>query len=263
MKTGYDQFFKQARKAKSPSALPLTAKNKKNPNPIQKSAPKKQQSKSSATLLSVIFFGIFVTGGGYLYLEEIEKFLGKVELSLGVAASANEGTEPTETQKTEGSVSPSGAAAPVAVQTPEAPVPEFVEKLSDRKKELDLKEEELKRLESEIETQKVEIEKRLQELQKTREEISKTLESRVQLDSQRVDALVQVYSTMKPQQAAKIMETLDQQLVVEILGKMKKKNAAEVMNVMKPEKVQAFSEQFAGYRTPSSTKAEAAPAAAP
>jgi len=53
---------------------------------------------------------------------------------------------------------------------------------------------------------------------------------------------------MKPAQAAKVFETMDEDLAVEILGKMKKKNAAEVMNLIKPEKAQVFSEKYAGYK---------------
>lgn len=249
MKTGYDQFFKQARKARDPVR---SFSKEKRAVQSPKLAPKAQvKKKTSSIMLIFSLFGILVTGAGYLYLEDIETFVSKVELSLGVPSQAEE-VKPEKT-------STIAAGAAETVQAPavaEAPVPDFVKNLTERKKELDQKEEELKKLEAEIEMQNAEVEKKLLELQRTREEISKTLETRVELDSQRVDALVQVYQTMKPQQAAKIMETLDQQLLVEILGKMKKKNAAEIMNVMKPEKVQAFSEQYAGYRAPSSTAAE-------
>jgi flagellar motility protein MotE (MotC chaperone) len=54
---------------------------------------------------------------------------------------------------------------------------------------------------------------------------------------------------MKPQQAAKAFEEMDEDLAIEILGRMKKKNAAEVMNLVKPEKVKIFSEKYAGYKS--------------
>ncbi|MNL86247.1 hypothetical protein D3C87_2148790 [compost metagenome] len=53
---------------------------------------------------------------------------------------------------------------------------------------------------------------------------------------------------MKAPQAAKIFETMDEDLGVEILGRMKKKNAADIMNLLKPEKAQIFTEKFAGYK---------------
>jgi flagellar motility protein MotE (MotC chaperone) len=55
---------------------------------------------------------------------------------------------------------------------------------------------------------------------------------------------------MKPQQAAKVFETLDEDLVIEILGRMKKKNAADILNLVKPEKAQILAERYAGYRAP-------------
>jgi flagellar motility protein MotE (MotC chaperone) len=63
-----------------------------------------------------------------------------------------------------------------------------------------------------------------------------------------------MYSNMKAPQAAKVFETMDEDLAVEILGRMKKKNAADIMNLLKPEKAQILSEMFAGYkrRTPAS-----------
>jgi flagellar motility protein MotE (MotC chaperone) len=64
-----------------------------------------------------------------------------------------------------------------------------------------------------------------------------------------------MYSNMKPPQAAKVFETMDEDLVVEILGRMKKKNAADIMNLLKPEKAQIISEKYAGYkRSPASAR---------
>ena len=53
---------------------------------------------------------------------------------------------------------------------------------------------------------------------------------------------------MKPPQAAKVFETLDEDLAVDILTKMKKKNAADILNLLKPERAQSLSEKYAGFR---------------
>jgi flagellar motility protein MotE (MotC chaperone) len=106
----------------------------------------------------------------------------------------------------------------------------------------------LNRIENELTAQKEELEKRMKELEKTRSNISSVLEEKVKADDQKIDTLVQMYSTMKPQQAAKVFETLDEDLSVEIISRMKKKNAAEILNLLKPEKAQMFSEKFAGYK---------------
>ncbi|HWU44850.1 MAG TPA: hypothetical protein VN132_15465, partial [Bdellovibrio sp.] len=130
---------------------------------------------------------------------------------------------------------------------------DHLKKLSERQKELDAREEELNRQEVELQKQKEELEKRLAELDGMRGKISDMLQDRVKADDQKIDTLVQMYSNMKPPQAAKVFETMDEDLVVEILGRMKKKNAADIMNLLKPEKAQIISEKYAGYkRSPAS-----------
>jgi len=92
------------------------------------------------------------------------------------------------------------------------------------------------------------LEKRLSEIEGVRRSIASQLEEKVKVDKERVEQLVQFYSTMKPQQAAKIIESLNEDLAVEVLVKMKKKSAAEIMNLINAEKAQRLSESFAGYK---------------
>jgi len=94
------------------------------------------------------------------------------------------------------------------------------------------------------------------------------LQDRVKTDATKIENLVQIYSNMKPNQAAKVFETMDEDLVIEILAKMKKKTAADVLNLMKAEKAQLFAERYAGYRMPAAlpkqeTKTDSAKETAP
>jgi flagellar motility protein MotE (MotC chaperone) len=129
----------------------------------------------------------------------------------------------------------------------------FFNKLNDRKKELDVREADLGKLEEELQKQKAELDTKLKQLEAMRADISKTLKSRVEVDQEKVEKLVQFYSTMKPQQAAKVIESLNEDLAVEVMDKMKKKSAAEIMNALKPEKARRLSEMLTGYqRSPAS-----------
>lgn len=121
-------------------------------------------------------------------------------------------------------------------------------RLRERKLELDQREKEIERMEQEVLKQREELEKKIAEIEKMRKTISALLEEKVQADDQKVDNLVQFYSSMKPQQAARILETIDEGLAVKILSKMKKNVAAEIMNLLKSEKAQVISEKYAGYR---------------
>lgn len=267
MKSGYDQFFKNARKAadenggikfrKNPAAprLHLDLASEDIEQQIRRrmkmSAPKKKKRKSVPwKMMGVSFMGLLVALWGFQNHEEVERMVKRVEITMtGEAVAENVPSKPEAKEaaaatekKDEGADSEKKASA---LSTEEL---DHLTKLNDRKKELDAREEELNRQEAELQAQKSELDKRLKELEEMRGKISSMLEERVKADDQKIDTLVQMYSNMKPPQAAKIFETMDEDLVVEILGRMKKKNAADIMNLLKPEKAQIISEKYAGYK---------------
>ncbi|MDX9731479.1 MAG: hypothetical protein RBT63_06890 [Bdellovibrionales bacterium] len=129
----------------------------------------------------------------------------------------------------------------------------FFKGLNDRKQELDRREAELVKLEEELQKQKAGIEEKIQELDGMRKEISTTLQGRVEQDQEKVAKLIEVYANMKPAQASRVIETLNEDLAVSILDGMKKKNAAEILNMMSAAKARKLSEMLTGYRHPAST----------
>jgi flagellar motility protein MotE (MotC chaperone) len=125
--------------------------------------------------------------------------------------------------------------------------------LVKRSQELDLREQELLNLEKEIEEKNQKVLAKIAHLEKMRQDMESKLKFQVDEDNKKVDQLVEVYSAMKPTQAAIVLENLDEDLAVKVLTRMKKKNAAEVLNVMKTEKAKKFTELFTGfYRSPAS-----------
>lgn len=124
----------------------------------------------------------------------------------------------------------------------------YLNKLRERKAALDLRETELNQLEEELQRQKQEVEQRIVELTKIREEIATKLEDRVEADQGKVKKLVELYSSMKPKQAAKIVEGINRELAVEVLAGMKKKSAADIMNVMDEKVAKELSERLTGYK---------------
>jgi flagellar motility protein MotE (MotC chaperone) len=278
MKSGYDQFFQNARKAADHSHTPVRFQ-KKSAAPklkldqsseeleeqirrrMKMSAPKKRKKASIPwKLVAVSFVGLLVAIYGFMNYEEVESFVKRVEIQVGGEAyaeapkAAPEKKEPKDAKPAEGKEE---ATAPAAAPALTASDLDHLQKLNDRKKELDAREEELNRMETELAVQKQELDKRLKELEEMRTKISGILEDRVKVDAEKVDTLVQMYSNMKAPQAAKVFETMDEDLAVEILGRMKKKNAADIMNLLKPEKAQVLSEMFAGYKRAPASSASA------
>lgn len=276
MKSGYDQFFQKARKvANEHQAQPGGVKfQKKSPAPRlqldlsdedveqqirrrMKMTPQKKKKKASVPwkMMGVSFVGLLIAIWGFHNYEQVENIVKKIEIQVTGEAFAEdtkkEAPAPKASEKshqaTEGESASAATASSSAGHTESVEL-DHLQKLNDRKKELDAREEELNRMENELQVQKVELEKRLKELEGMRTKISSILEERVKVDDQKVDTLVQMYTNMKAPQAAKVFETMDEDLAIEILGRMKKKNAADIMNLLKPEKAQILSEMFAGYK---------------
>lgn len=267
MKNGYDQFFKNARqiadqqsgakyrkKSASSAQLKLNLESESVEAELRrrmKMAPIRKRKKAQVPwkMIGFSFVGFVACIFGFQNYEAVEDFIKRVEIQVygsAMAQSAPTASAPKPVAKTEEKKVVTPAMTSVDV--------DHLKKLNDRKKELDAREEELSRLEAELQVQKVELDKRLKELEDMRSKISLMLEQRVKADDQKVDTLVQMYSNMKAPQAAKVFETMDEDLAIEILGRMKKKSAADIMNLLPAEKAQTLSEMFAGYkrRTPAS-----------
>ncbi len=258
-----DQMMSQTRTKKNSPPPPLVSDRQ------RKISARKKSSAATKVMITLSFVGIGLALGALSFDDQIEKALSKVEIEFfGMTpARAEKETTPAASSKEK---KEAAAEQKETNETAKASSGETVEEgaekgaekvqasggendhlltLAQRKKELDQRDEDLKQTESQIQEQKKELDKKIAELEETRRKIASILEERVKVDEQKVETLVQMYSNMRAPQAAKIFETMDEGLVVEILGRMKKKNAADVMNLIKPEKAQIFSEKLAGYRT--------------
>jgi len=183
----------------------------------------------------------------------------KIEIGMGVANAEEAKPSAAVPATAEGTIAAAdGKAGSVEktnlVEAKKLDDTDYLFKLADRKKQLDKREEELSKQAAQLEKQKAELAEKLTQLEDVRQKISAALQDRIKADDGKVDVLVQMYTNMKPAQAAKVFESLDEDLVIEILSRMKKKSAADILNLIKPEKAQLFAERYTGYRTPASAK---------
>jgi len=265
----YNQHFKKIKRnvsqsdpshsSNSPKTLSIEQLRK---NVAKKNKkPKRKFPLVQFMVFMVCAVGLFFAIESY---DKLESYLQKIEIGIGLAQAetAGENHTPAAEHKTDEKKDAAAAEDHKTVgaeKNQETEALDQLYKLTERKKELDSREEELNKKAKEIETQKVYVEQKLKELEDYRLKISNLLQDRVKADAGKVDNLVQIYTNMRPGQAAKIFETMDEDLVIEILSKMKKKTAADVLNLMKAEKAQLFAERYAGYRLPAAlTKPESA-----
>ncbi|MGZ3721478.1 MAG: MotE family protein [Bdellovibrionales bacterium] len=279
----YEQFFTKAQEAKrgdepkdkvrfstKPQNKPAAAAPK--PAPAAKrsedqrlrKAMKVKRQKAPFPLKAVAGLSVSLVLAGYYVVspESFEKLLSKIEIRAMGAASAEEKaaekSKPSAAEKAKAAAKTEKGAPAKGTDEKSAVSEELnhYDKLKQRKEELDLREKELTELEEELQKQKVELDKRITQLEEMRNQIGQTLKDRVDLDQEKVTKLVDLYSNMKPKQAADIIGSLNEELAVEVLAKMKKKNAAEVMNLLPPEKARVLSEKYTGYRRISSSDKE-------
>jgi flagellar motility protein MotE (MotC chaperone) len=256
----YGNFFRAARAARQGQpATPTTDIER------ARAAVRKTRRKSKKPLpAGAIFFAILILAGAawcLVNIDQMEQMLSKVDVTVFGSAVAEDKAaktdekpgkkEPAAESKKEKSAETDSAKSAAKDVVPKTFTPEQMavfNKLEERRKALDFKEQELQKLEEELQKQKSLIEARFKELDQMRDKISERLNEKVKVDQEKVSQLVEVYSNMKAQNAAKVFEEINEDLAVEVLGKMKKKNMADILNLLKPDKAQRLSEKFAGYK---------------
>lgn len=283
MSNGYKQFFKTASSVKRGDTHPAPAKSaaqtvtkkftmkpQSRPQPITEEKLRRALGKTSVRKKAPVPWkavaGLSATLallGFYLAAPEyVENLYKKVEIGAFGQATAEEKKAEKSAEKTAEKSKAKGGAEEKAAEHGKAESKgknpdethtsaedlSHFEKLKQRKEELDLREKELAQLEEELQRQKVELDKRIAQLEEMRGQIGQILKDRVEVDQEKVNKLVDLYSNMKPKQAAEVIGSINEDLAVEILAKMKKKNAAEVMNLLPPEKAKVLSEKYTGYR---------------
>jgi flagellar motility protein MotE (MotC chaperone) len=273
MKSGYDQFFKTAQDVKRGTPPPSVAKGKaqfktrstdaqtakKQEQQLRQSLKMKRKKAPFPWKATAALAASLVLAGFYLAAPQaVENFVDRIQIRAMGAADAAENQAPAKKAGAEGKASSAKEAAQGKEKTEtaqgagehpiEAVDASHFEKLKERKEALDLREKELGELEEELQKQKVELDKRITQLEDMRNQIAQILKDRVEIDQEKVNKLVDLYSNMKPKQAADVIASINEDLAVEVLAKMKKKSAAEIMNLLPSDKARVLSEKYTGYR---------------
>ena len=252
MKTGYDQFFKKVKETNSDpqKSRPMSSQQKQSNMYTSKKIRRPFPIKSVFSF-ALIALAAFFTLDQSDYLESLLKKI-EINMSSALAEEKLTATAEAKNEKSAENKATDGKAVAKDVDKDRKDAKpdeaDYLFKLSERNKQLDQREEDLKKLEAEIAKQKEDLDQKLKKLEETRQKISTALEEKIKADDSKVETLVQMYSNMKAQQAAKVFENLDEELVIEILSRMKKKSAADILNLIKPEKAQIFAERYVGYR---------------
>ena len=194
-------------------------------------------------MIAAIKLGILVFMGLDLLLPEppaSQQVAGVVRVPI---ASPLPGPTPALAQQAP--AQPAAAAKPAAA-APAAPAPAASpddNALLKRQDELNQREQALKTLEADLNT-------RVAKLKEMETSIKSMLEEARGVKDQKLKHLIDVYSNMNAKQAAKVLETLDNNIAVKILAGMRGRQAGEVLNNMEAKKAAGLTEMLTKMQLP-------------
>jgi flagellar motility protein MotE (MotC chaperone) len=180
--------------------------------------------------------------------------LGNVWFALEapIAAARAEQTPEKQTEKlpkpAAAAPSPAGAGpTPPPAAKPDALDPlamspsemELLQKLSERRAELDKRAGELSQREVLLQAAEKRIDDKIAELQSLAKDIGGIVDKQSEESEARTKSLVKIYETMKPHDAARIFEQLDMGVLLSVFEHMKERSAAPILAALDPIKARA------------------------
>ena len=161
-------------------------------------------------------------------------------------------TEPTVALAQQApATAPANAAQPTPAAPPANSTPPTTQALLKRQAELDQKEQSLKALEADLNT-------RMAKLKQMETNLRTMLDEAKGIKDQKLKHLIDVYSNMNAKQAAKVLETLDNNIAVKILAGMRGRQAGDVLNNMEAKKAAGLTEMLTRLQLPEQPPAGAA-----
>jgi len=143
------------------------------------------------------------------------------------------------------------AQAQPAPAAPAATTPPTAQGLLKRQEELDQREQALKTLEADLNS-------RVAKLKEMETNLRAMLDEAKGVKDQKLKHLIDVYSNMNAKQAAKVLETLDNNIAVRILAGMRGRQAGEVLNNMEAKKAAGLTEMLTKLQLPAQPPANGA-----
>ena len=132
----------------------------------------------------------------------------------------------------------------------------MIETIETKNRELKKREEELRLKEIRLKALEAKVRKDLEKIEQSISESKEQLGIQEEKSKENVAALIKVYSSMKPQEAANLVEAIDEGLALKIISGMKSKIAGQVLSQLDVKVAKRISEKMAGKTKKPSKKSE-------
>ena len=122
----------------------------------------------------------------------------------------------------------------------------MIEIIENKNREIKKKDEDLRLKEVRLEALEAKILKDLKKIEKSISESKKQMGAQDAKTKANVNSLIKVYSSMKPEEAASLVEAIDEELALSIVSGMKSKIAGQVLSKLNVKVAKRISEKLAG-----------------
>jgi flagellar motility protein MotE (MotC chaperone) len=125
---------------------------------------------------------------------------------------------------------------------------DVLQKLSVRREALDSRQKDLDLRENLVKAAEARIDKKIAEMKSLQTNIEGMLKQVDRQDEEKLKSLVKIYESMKPKDAARILNTLDLPIQLDVLGRMKEAKAATILGMMTDDQAKAVTDAIAARR---------------
>lgn len=192
-------------------------------------------------ILVLALLKLALTVGSFLFPSQgMDKALSA---SAVYAADRQEATSPAARHSTLLALAQPQKSA--AAQEPSATsMPGMVSYLNKKQAELKQKEQALQKKEQYLTRMQQQVETKLKKLTAIEQKIQNYQNQKQQNQDAKIRSLAKIYGSMKPKQAAELLQNLDDQLVVEVISTMNTRQAANILANMDVKKAAEISERL-------------------
>lgn len=117
---------------------------------------------------------------------------------------------------------------------------ELFNDLSARRQDIEGREKEVAMREALLKAAEQEIDQKYKELNTLKEEIKNLLKQQSAEEEKRIASLVKIYEGMKAKDAARIFDTLDMDVLIQVLGRMSERKSAPIIAAMSAERARSL-----------------------
>jgi flagellar motility protein MotE (MotC chaperone) len=174
-----------------------------------------------------------------------QQMFGFPDVTGAVAESKSASPEPKSTRPAPKAVDPPPPAPPPPERIVSPAERAILERLSERRNELDARAQDLEMRESLLKAAEKQLETRINELRELESRANSAMQNKAESETQRLKNLVTMYDNMKAKDAAKIFDRLDMRVLIEVASQINPRRMSDIMAQMQPEAAERLTIELA------------------